>query len=111
VERPSFDIAGCRSADARLRNLSCEVDDETARRASLLPGWSVGHVLTHLARNAEAMCRRIDAAKVGALVDQYEGGPVGRESEVDAGAGRPAEDLVDDALGCPARRPVRDRAC
>jgi maleylpyruvate isomerase len=55
-------------------------------------------VLTHLARNAEAMCRRIDATKVGVLVDQYEGGPVGRQSEIDAGAGRPAQDLVDDVL-------------
>ena len=29
--------------------------DDQAREPSLLPGWSRGHVLTHLARNADAM--------------------------------------------------------
>ena len=31
-------------------------------RPSLLPGWTVGHVLTHLARNADSMTRVLVAA-------------------------------------------------
>lgn len=38
-----------------------QVTDPIARKPSLLPGWTVGHVVTHLARNVEAMCRRVDA--------------------------------------------------
>ncbi len=55
-------------------------------------------MLTHLARNAEAMCLRIDAAKAAVLVDQYEGGSAGRQSQIDAGVGRPAAELVNDAM-------------
>jgi maleylpyruvate isomerase len=66
------------------------------RRASLLPDWTVGHVLTHLARNAEAMVRRVEAAEHSEVVDQYIGGAEGRAAEIDAGASRPAEELIND---------------
>ena len=46
--------------------------------ATLLPEWSVGHVMTHLARNAEAMVRRVEAATRGEVIDQYAGGVEGR---------------------------------
>ncbi len=32
-------------------------------------------------------------------MDQYEGGPEGREREIEAGSGRPGKELVEDALG------------
>lgn len=70
--------------------------DLTARQPSLLPGWTVGHVLTHVARNAEASVRRVQAAAQGEVVDQYVGGAEGRAAEIDAGAGRAAADLVAD---------------
>ena len=38
------------------------LDDAGARSASLLPGWTVGHVLTHLARNADGMLHLVDWA-------------------------------------------------
>src|SRR6476659_9348654 len=60
--RPQADVEGCRVAHDLLRSVVAELSDAEVRRASKLPGWSVGHVLTHLARNAESMCRRIDAA-------------------------------------------------
>ena len=61
-----------------------------------MPGWSVAHVLTHLARNAEAMCRRIDAAVRGEILEQYAGGREGRENEIDWGATRPPSDINSD---------------
>ena len=61
-----------------MSHVVADLGDAEVRRASELPGWSVGHLLTHLARNAESMCRRIDAALRSEIVDQYEGGPAGR---------------------------------
>ncbi len=74
------------------------LSDDDARRDSLLPGWTVGHVLTHLARNAEAMVRRIEGALAGEAVEQYAGGAEGRAAEINSGAGRPISELVADVL-------------
>lgn len=57
---------------------------------SRLPGWTVGHVLTHLARNADSMVRVLDG------LPQYEHGADGRADDIERGAGRPADVLVDD---------------
>src|SRR5687768_6251696 len=59
---PQADIEGCRVAHDLLRSVVADLGDAEVRHASKLPGWSVGRVLTHLARNAESMCPRIDAA-------------------------------------------------
>jgi maleylpyruvate isomerase len=77
---------------SRLENLT----DELARQPSLLPGWSVGHVLTHLARNADSVVHRLQGAARDEVVDQYPGGPAGRNADIEAGAGRSAADLVTD---------------
>src|SRR5919206_1227017 len=70
--------------------------DTAARRPSLLPGWTVGHVATHLARNADSHVRLLEAARRGEVADQYPGGAAQREAEIEAGAGRPAAELVAD---------------
>ena len=57
-----------------------------ARRPSLLPGWSVGHVLTHLARNGDSVVWRLEGAALGELRDQYPGGLEQRREDIDAGA-------------------------
>ncbi len=63
---------------------------------SLLPNWSIGHVLTHLARNADSMVRRLNGAIEGLVLDQYPGGADGRDAEIEAGADRSLAALVDD---------------
>lgn len=96
VETPDSDVAGCARAHVRLRGLVARMSESDMRLPSHLPGWSVGHVLTHLARNAESMCVRIDAATRGELVDQYVGGADGREAAIAAGATRSCEEIVAD---------------
>ena len=95
----SESISGCRQASAVLLDgvgAGAGWTDATARQPSLLPGWSVGHVLTHLARNADSHRRMAEAAAEGRVVDQYPGGPVQREAEIEAGARRPAGQILDD---------------
>jgi len=102
-ERPTTEIEGCRRSHARLLSRLAGLDDATARQPSLLPGWSVGHVLTHLARNGDSVVRRLEGAARGEVVDQYVGGPAGRAAEIEAGAGRPAGELVEDVATSAAR--------
>jgi maleylpyruvate isomerase len=61
-----------------------------------LPGWTIGHVLTHVARNADSHTRRCEAASRGEVADQYPGGYEGRSREIEDGATRAARDLLDD---------------
>jgi len=90
------DIDGCQAAQQRLLATLETVTDDIARQPSQLPGWTVGHVLTHLARNADSHVRRIEGAARDEVVDQYGGGAEGRAAEIEAGAGRPAAELVED---------------
>jgi maleylpyruvate isomerase len=70
--------------------------DDQARQPSLLPGWTRGHVLTHLARNAEGGTRLLVWARTGIPSYEYQSVPA-RGAAIEAGAGRPAAQLVDDA--------------
>jgi maleylpyruvate isomerase len=89
-------LDACRDASARLLATLDGLDDATARRPSRLPDWTVGHVVTHLARNADSHVRMMEAAMAGRVADQYEGGLEGRAADIAAGAGRPAAELVAD---------------
>jgi maleylpyruvate isomerase len=99
---PAEEIDGVLAAQARLHEALSGVDDGTARRPSRLPGWTVGHVLTHLARNADSVVRRLAAAVDDRLIEQYEGADAGRAAAIEAGAARPAAALVADLAGADA---------
>jgi maleylpyruvate isomerase len=96
VDRPTDQIAACAASHARLRKQVNDLSDSDVRGPSLLPGWSLGHLLTHLARNADSVVRRLEAAARGELVDQYPGGSAGRAAAIDEGAGRSAAALIED---------------
>jgi maleylpyruvate isomerase len=69
--------------------------DAEAREPSLLPNWTRGHVLTHLARNAEGGTRLLGWALTG--VPSYEYPSVeDRAAAIEAGADRPAAVLIAD---------------
>jgi maleylpyruvate isomerase len=70
---------------------------------SLLPDWTRGHVLTHVARNADSFVRVLDAARRGEVVTQYEGGVAGRNADIEAGAPREWDALVADVQSSAAR--------
>jgi maleylpyruvate isomerase len=93
---PTTLVNGCLAAQATLLGALAGLRDGTARGPSLLPGWTVGHVLTHVARNADSVVWRLEGAAVGELRDQYPGGLSQRAGDIDAGAGRPATELVRD---------------
>lgn len=73
-----------------------------SRQPSLLPGWTRGHVLTHLARNADAVARTLAGTARGELVPMYDGGDT-RERDIAAGADRDPAALVEDVAASAAR--------
>ena len=95
-EAAATGIELCRAGHRRLIATVHGLDDEVVLRPSLLPGWSVGHVLTHLARNADGHARRLEGALRGEEVPRYPGGSAERESDIEAGAARPAHELAAD---------------
>lgn len=100
---PEVELAGCREAHRRLDEAIAGLTDAQARQPCRLPGWTVGHLLTHLARNADSVVRRLEGAERGEIVDQYPGGFEGRAAEIEAGAHRPAAELLADVAASSAR--------
>ncbi len=103
-ERRNLDteVAGCAgSHQALLGWLDGLVADGVVAsgNASLLPGWSVGHVLTHLARNAEALTGMIEGARAGDERLMYPSAEA-RNADIEAGADRPLTEIVDDLRRC-----------
>jgi maleylpyruvate isomerase len=52
--------------------------------------------LTHIARNGDSVVRRLEGAARGEVLDQYVGGVEGRANAIEAGAARPARELLTD---------------
>jgi maleylpyruvate isomerase len=63
------------------------------RGASLLPGWTRAHVLTHLARNADALVNLACAARTGEDQPMYPGGREQRDADIEAGVDRHVGDI------------------
>jgi maleylpyruvate isomerase len=84
------------AAQSALEAALSDLSDAVAHGPSLLPGWSVGHVLTHIARNADSVVWRLEGAARGEERDQYPGGLAQRAADIEAGATRPAAALVRD---------------
>ncbi|MGZ4806851.1 MAG: maleylpyruvate isomerase N-terminal domain-containing protein, partial [Ilumatobacteraceae bacterium] len=90
------DLAGAARAHRALIATLQGLTDEQARRPSLLPGWTVGHVATHIARNADGHMRMFEAAGRGDVAPMYPGGREQRTHDIEAGSKRSARELVDD---------------
>jgi maleylpyruvate isomerase len=89
-------IDNCTKAHRRLEEVVGGLADDMARQPSRLPGWTVGHILTHLARNADANTGMVEGAQRGEVASMYPGGAPQREADIAAGFGRPAAELKAD---------------
>ncbi|MGQ4598706.1 maleylpyruvate isomerase family mycothiol-dependent enzyme [Nocardia sp. R6R-6] len=82
-------------ATARLLDTIRSLEPGAVAEPSLLPGWTRGHVLAHLARNADSLVNLLLWAHTGTEIPQY-ASPFLRDHDIEAGAPRPlAEQLVD----------------
>jgi maleylpyruvate isomerase len=100
---PDETVSQVHAGHRRLTSLISELSDADVRAASALPGWSRGHVITHLAELAQALTRQVDHALRDELVDVYDGGRPARDAAIERGAGRSAEAFREStALTCAA---------
>jgi maleylpyruvate isomerase len=95
---PEAYLLQLQSATADLVHAIGGLSDAHARAPSLLPGWTRGHVLTHLARNAEGGTRLLTWARTGVPSYEYES-VAARAAAIEQGAGRPAAALIADVRG------------
>jgi maleylpyruvate isomerase len=89
-------------ASARYLDTLGDLSDDDMRAPSLLPGWTRGHVVTHLARNADAFCNLLQWAETGRERYMYES-PERRDADIGEGAGRAAHELRLDASASAGR--------
>ena len=82
-------------ATDRLLASAGALTDTGVREPSLLPGWTRGHVLTHLCRGADAMRNLLAGARAGQDRPAYASAHA-REDDIAQGAGRAAAELMAD---------------
>lgn len=86
---PVSDLRAVREATDRLLAAAAVLDNAAVAGPSRLPGWTRGHVLAHISRNADA------------LVNVLEGRPMYvtsevRDSDIERDAPRPLQEQLDD---------------
>lgn len=84
-----------RVADAALFASLENLTDEIVRQPSNLPGWSVGHVLSHIALNAEAFVTVAEALAKNEPAYMYPLGVASRDIAIEQGSGRPAAEIAE----------------
>jgi maleylpyruvate isomerase len=82
---------------AHLRGLMMRMADAAYAAPSLLPGWSRAHVLTHVARNADALINLLDWARTGVPTPAYASSEQ-RAHDIEVGAARPPAAIRDDVV-------------
>lgn len=82
-------------AQRRLEQSIADLDDEAMRVASHCDGWTRGHVLSHVARNADGMVNLVDWGLSGEVTPMYDP-PEARDGDIIAGSSRPADEIRDD---------------
>ncbi|GHB30133.1 maleylpyruvate isomerase [Streptomyces viridiviolaceus] len=92
----AHDLASVRDATDRLLTAVGKLDNASVTQPSRLPGWTRGHVLAHLARNADA------------LVNVLEGRPMyvtgeARDADIERDAPRPLDVQLADLRDSAAR--------
>jgi maleylpyruvate isomerase len=94
-------IAQVDDATARLLARLSSLAAADAARPSLCAGWTVGHVLTHLARNADGLRRSAEGARRGERLAMYDSLQA-RSDDIQAGAARPTAQLTADVAASAA---------
>ena len=85
-----------------LIRTAAALDDETIRVASLCEGWTRAHVLSHIARNADALGNLVGWAITGIPRAMYDS-PGARDADIAAGSTRLAMEIFTDLEDSAAR--------
>ncbi|MFH8975561.1 maleylpyruvate isomerase family mycothiol-dependent enzyme [Streptomyces sp. NPDC017890] len=92
----AHDLASVRDATERLLTAVGKLDNASVTESSRLPGWTRGHVLAHLARNADALVNVLEGRPM------YVSGEV-RDADIERDAPRPLDSQLADVRESAAR--------
>ncbi len=93
MSRPDTALAWVADGQVLFEQAVAECSD--LRGPSRLPEWTRGHVVTHVARNAEGLVRLLAWAHTGIETPMYPSMEA-RAAGIEAGAGRPLAEQLDD---------------
>jgi maleylpyruvate isomerase len=85
-------LAEIDAASERLAATVARLGDDDLREPSRLPGWTRGHVLAHLTRNADAVWNMLEWARTGVEFPQYPSVEA-RNAAIEASSRRPVHEL------------------
>lgn len=96
-EEPSVEtlLAWAGEGQRRLEAATGVLEPDDVHAPSALPGWTRGHVITHLARNADALVNLLTWARTGNPTPMY-ATPEQRNADIEAGAGRALDEQLAD---------------
>jgi len=92
----AHDLASVRDATDRLLTAVAELDNAAVAEPSRLPGWDRGHILAHLARNADALVNVLRGLPMYASGDA-------RDADIERDAPRPLDVQLADVRDSAAR--------
>ncbi|MFB8088703.1 maleylpyruvate isomerase family mycothiol-dependent enzyme [Streptomyces sp. NPDC055992] len=92
----AHDLAALREATDRLLTATAKIDDAALAEPSRLPGWSRGHVVAHLSRNADALVNVLRALPMYADSET-------RDRDIERDASRPRAEQQADLTATAAR--------
>ncbi|MFJ4833933.1 maleylpyruvate isomerase family mycothiol-dependent enzyme [Streptomyces sp. NPDC088747] len=90
------DLASVREATERLLTAAARLDNASVAEPTRLPGWSRGHLLAHIARNADALANVLDGRPMYASAES-------RDADIERDAARPLDTQVTDVRESSAR--------
>ncbi|MEV0369600.1 maleylpyruvate isomerase family mycothiol-dependent enzyme [Streptomyces sp. NPDC050636] len=104
ITPPDFphDVAAVREATDRLLVSVAKLDDAAIGEPSLLPEWTRGHVLAHLARNADALVNLLTWARTDVPAPMYASAEA-RDGDITRDADRPLAEHLEDLRQSAAR--------
>ncbi|MFF0016726.1 maleylpyruvate isomerase family mycothiol-dependent enzyme [Streptomyces sp. NPDC005374] len=92
----AHDLESVRGATERLLTAAAGMDNASVTESSRLPGWSRGHVLAHLSRNADAVVNVLRGQPMYASADV-------RDADIERDAARPLDVQLADLRDSAAR--------
>lgn len=90
-------------SEEQLSGRLSRMADAAAAAPSRLPRWTRGHLVTHIARNADTVADLVEGARRGEVLTMYGGDVDQRNADIEAGAARGPDELRAD-LGRSAAR-------
>jgi maleylpyruvate isomerase len=102
LEHATTGMAMVREATERLYEEVSRLDDAQLAQPTLLPGWSKAHLVTHLARNADALVNLLTWARTGIEHPMY-ASKADRDADIEEGSHRLGQVIREDLLAASAR--------